>query len=115
MELSKPRWSQPWGVSAEPSSAAVSRENLQIEVRGDLAWAYFDQNLTPSDDPMDPPVQSHNVRVLKRADDGWRIVFHGVWAPYVSGVTRPLIEVDAAAKVLWQNGPAHRALADFPV
>lgn len=96
-----------------PSKAKASRDGLRVHVHGDIAWAYFDQTIEHSDDPMDPPAYSHNIRILERRDDQWRIIFHGVWAPHVSMLARPLIEVDEDSRVLWKNGAAEERLSAF--
>ena len=98
----------------QPSAARVTRDDMRVHIHGDSAWAYFEQKLEHSADPMDPAAFSHNVRILERHPDGWRIVFHGTWSPHVSDLARPMIEVDAEARVLWQNGAAKARLPDFP-
>ena len=62
-----------------PSPSRVARENLSIQIVGDIAWAVYDQVIArDTADAMDPPSLSQNLRILRRTPDGWRIAVHGV-------------------------------------
>ena len=103
-----------WDAQAAPSRSDFSRSDVSITVKGDMAWAFFNQNILNSQDPTDPPAFSHNVRVFEREHDGWKIVFHGVFEPAAEAITSPRIDVDGAARVLSMNAQAKTRIADFP-
>ena len=59
-----------------PSAAALRRDNLNINVNGDLAWLTFDQtSIATGDRQMDMPGISHEARVMERQDGTWKIAF----------------------------------------
>ncbi len=100
-------------VEDTPSSARVLRRNLRVRVDGDMAWASFDQAISASNDPTDPPGFSHNIRVFERHRGHWLIAFHGVFEPAAEGVVAPMIEVDAKARVLSMNAAAASRIGAF--
>ncbi len=102
-------------MEAEPTPFDVpyTRENVKIIVKGDVAWAIFDEMVGETGNPFAPPILTHNVRVLIREDGRWRIAFHGCWSVRQRDVQTPTIEVDAACKVVWMNGAAQKALQGF--
>lgn len=104
---------QAMDASPSPSAPEVTRENLSIEVIGDLAWAVFDQIVADTDDPVAPPNLSHNFRLLERENDSWRIVFHGVWAHPLRNRSRPTVEVENDGSVQWMNCAAQERLKTF--
>lgn len=104
------------GIATSPAPS-VTRSEIEVrrlEVRGDTAWILFDQRLTNSADPTDPPAFSHNLRFLEKHDGDWKIIFHGVFEPETQSTDAPLIEVDARARVLSMNEAAIARIADFP-
>lgn len=100
-------------TSPTPTAPEISRENLNISICGDLAWAVFDQSVGDTEDPVAPPSFSHNFRLLERVQGKWKIVFHGVWSRPVPSVSQPTIEVDANGQVLWLNPAARARLPSF--
>jgi len=101
-------------VEGKQSNAVVTRTNERVTVRGDMAWAFFDQTISNSDDPTDPPGFSHNVRVFERHNGRWLIAFHGVFEPTSEGVSAPMIEVDRDGRVLTMNAAAEDRIGPFP-
>ncbi len=100
-------------ASPGPTSPDIKRENVNIHVDGDVAWAIFDQIVSDTNDPVAPPNFSHNFRLLERANEAWRIVFHGVWSHPVRDMEHPTIEVDNDGRVQWMNVSAVQRLKSF--
>lgn len=100
-------------IEPEPIKANITRENMKIRVRGDLAWATFDQVIIETENPLALANLSNNVRLLERADGRWRIVFHGVWSQALRDTTSPTLEVTAQCNVVWMNQAASTAIASF--
>lgn len=94
------------GPGSQPSRAVVNQRNLRINVRGDTAWAVFEEVVDVTDDPVEPPRNTHNARVFERHEGVWKIVFHAVFEPRSSYAEGPLVEVGADGTVLWQNEAA---------
>ena len=105
---------QAMDMSAKPANPDVRRENLTIHVDGDRAWAHFEQIVTDTGDPILPPSFTYNVRLFERHDDGWKVVFHGVWSLPGREKLSPAIEVERDARVLWTNSAAVARLTTFP-
>ncbi len=103
-----------WTADETPSRSGISRSDVSITVKGDMAWAFFNQNILNSEDPTDPPAFSHNVRVFERTEGQWRIAFHGVFEPSIAAITAPRIDVDRNASVLGMNASAKERIKDFP-
>ncbi len=97
----------------DASTGRHRHHDMSIEVSGDMAWARFDQTMQAPIDALDPPTLSHNLRVLSREADGWRIVFHGVWAEKARDTSSAVIEIDAKARVLWASPTATTRLDSF--
>lgn len=61
-----------------PTAGRVRRENINIQVRGSVAWATFDQyGEDTGDAKMDMPGRSRETRILERIDGSWKIVYVG--------------------------------------
>lgn len=104
---------QAMDADPKPSAAEVTRENLSIQVNGDLAWAVFDEIVADTDDPVAPPNLSHNFRLLERENGNWRILFHGVWTHPFRNRTQPTIAVADDGSVQWMNRAAEERLKTF--
>ncbi len=102
-------------MRAEPDqiSAETRNEGVQIHVRGDMAWAVFDQVVTDTENPLAPPNLSHNFRLLERDRGRWRIIFHGVWSQPQRDAKVPTIEVNSDCSVVWVNQHASTCLKTF--
>lgn len=64
----------------EPNSTAytVRRENINLQIRGDVAWLTFDQYGSDTGDArMDMPGLSRETRVLEKQDGEWKIAYVG--------------------------------------
>ena len=105
---------QAMDMSAKPALPEVRRENLAIHVDGDTAWAHFEQFVSDSGDPILPPSFTYNMRVFERHQDGWKVVFHGVWSLPGREMLCPAVEVDSSARVMWMNSAAEERLLTFP-
>ena len=101
------------------SIAEVRRENISIQVRGDVAWATFDQISPSTGDAFDVPGLQQEVRILEREGDEWKIACCFVLGSSIVFVTSPLLQVDEKAKILWINEAAteqlkhHRGLSNI--
>lgn len=104
---------QAMDTDPEPSYPEVARENLSIEIVGDLAWVVFDQIVSDVEDPVAPPNLSHNFRLLERDNGKWKIVIHGVWAHPFRNSVQPTIEVEDNGRVQWMNSAAQERLKTF--
>lgn len=100
-------------ASPKPTPAPFEHGNFGIKVSDDMAWVAFDQRIEPTGDRMEPPELCNNVRVFERTDEGWKIAFHGVWTPAAADFTGPAVEVDEAARILWQSPEAAEGFARF--
>ncbi len=102
-------------MEAEPAeiNADVRRENLSIHIRGNLAWAIFDQIVADTENPLAPPNLSNNFRLLQKDDDRWRIVFHGVWSQPSRDAKSPTVEVTQQCDVVWFNQAAADQIKGF--
>ncbi|WP_375571929.1 LuxR C-terminal-related transcriptional regulator [Ahrensia marina] len=100
-------------IEPEEIKANVTRENIRIWVRGDLAWATFDQVIVETQNPRALASLSNNFRLLERRDGRWQIVFHGVWSQPLRDTASPTLEVTANCSVVWMNQAASMALESF--
>ena len=97
----------------DPIEADIRLENMQIDMRGDLAWATFEEVVTDTSNPQAAPNLSHNFRLLERQDGCWRILFHGCWAEPLRDIETPAVEVSETCEVLWMNMSAAACLKTF--
>ncbi len=103
-------------MASEPSviDADIRREELQIFVKNDIAWATFDQIVADTENPLAPPNLSHNFRLLEKTDGQWRIIFHGVWSQPQRDAPGAAIEIAENCDVIWLNTSAKAEIATFP-
>ena len=60
------------------TASRVRRDNINLQVRGAVAWVTFDQyGLDTGDKRMDMPGLSRETRVLEKVDGSWRIAYIG--------------------------------------
>ena len=100
-------------ATPEPVHADIRRENITIDIHGDMSWAIFDEIATETENPLIAPSLSHNFRLLERKDDQWRILFHGCWAESHRDISSPAIEVQKDCRVVWLNTAASDCLREF--
>jgi DNA-binding CsgD family transcriptional regulator len=101
----------------EPNPEAprlMRRENFNLHIAGDMAWASFDQYGPDTGDPFDSRGLSHQVRVLQKLDGAWKIAFAGHGETSVDYFAFPVIRVDRDASILWMNDAARQSLPDHP-
>ncbi len=59
-----------------PTAAQVRRENVNLHIKGDMAWVTFDQYGQDTGDlAMDMPGLSRETRILEKEQGEWRIVY----------------------------------------
>jgi DNA-binding CsgD family transcriptional regulator len=89
----------------------VRRENMNLVICGDAAWASFDQVGEKGDDEFEMAGMQHELRVFQRIDNVWKIACIVVLQRTIDHETCPLIEVTAEKSVLWINAQAHEQIA----
>lgn len=92
----------------------MRRENMQINVGADMAWATFDQIGVDTGDAFDLAGIQHELRILHKIDGHWKIACMIVMQRSIDHVDHPLIEVDEEMRVLWLNAQAKALLRDLP-
>lgn len=102
-----------WMKTPSRREAVVRSENLQIDIKGSLAWATYEEIVSSPSNPLAAPHHSHNFRLLERAGDRWCILFHGCWAEPLRDTETPAIEVGADGRVAWMNDAAKSELQTF--
>ena len=61
-----------------PTASHLRRKNINLQVRGNVAWATFDQYGEQTGDTlMDMPGLSRETRVLEKQNGKWRIAYSG--------------------------------------
>ena len=102
-------------MDAEPEAvdANVRIENLTIDVKGEMAWATFEEIVTNNASSFAVRSHSHNFRLFENTDGQWRILFHGCWAEPLRDTEGPALEVASDCRVLWQNAAAQKCLKSF--
>jgi DNA-binding CsgD family transcriptional regulator len=93
------------------SLAQYRRENLTLRIGADMAWAAFDQYAIGARGPeVDLSATNHEVRVLERQPDGWKIAAIYTFQRSLDHVSAALVRVDENASVVWMNDAAKAAL-----
>lgn len=95
-------------------AALVRRENMRIRIKGDMAWASFDQYGPITDDIFVAVGLSHQIRVFERHQGAWKVVFAGHADTMLETINCPTVQVDQKAAILWMNDAAKSGLADHP-
>jgi hypothetical protein len=85
----------------------VRWENVNVNVGGNMAWVTYDQIGTDTGDDL-----KRVLKIMHRTDGGWKISCLVMMESTVEQVTRPLIEIDEAARILWTNRLAQERLRD---
>lgn len=61
-----------------PTATQVRRENINMQIRGNVAWLTWDEyGLNTGDSNMDMPGLTRSTRVLEKRDGRWRIAYVG--------------------------------------
>lgn len=89
-------------------------DNIQIQVSGDMAWVTYDQVALRQIDGLHAPPLSHEVKIVQRFKGDWKIVCLMVAAPGIGREDTPLIELDAAGRVVGINTLARARLTSHP-
>lgn len=87
--------------------------NLNLQIRGDMAWATFDQHYPMYDEPghIGPGIV-HEMRVFERIDGAWKIALLGFLDGNGGSFGARAIQLDPEGRVLWKSTAAEAALAD---
>ena len=61
-----------------PTATQVRRENINMQIRGNVAWLTWDEyGLNTGDSNMDMPGLTRSTRVLEKQSGKWRIAYVG--------------------------------------
>lgn len=99
----------------DTTGVEVRRENMVIEIGGDMAWASFDQYTPRTDDPLVNVGLSYQYRVLQKQDGRWKFAFAGHGDTQLEYFEFPCIRVDGHGAIEWMNEAAKSGLGDHPV
>ncbi|MBW8638945.1 LuxR C-terminal-related transcriptional regulator [Hoeflea sp. WL0058] len=92
----------------------VRRENWRISIRGDMAWATFEQYI-PLDAGEDGAPGRHNqMRILERVDGAWKIAAIFQIPNRIGYYAGPWVRVDRAAHILDMGLGTAEALRTHP-
>jgi DNA-binding CsgD family transcriptional regulator len=95
--------------------AVVRRDNVNVVIGGDMAWVSYDQI---GSDKVDPGScmrgAQHELKIFHRMDGVWKLGCLVVMQRSAEYAACPLVEIDAAGRALWMNGPARERLRDHP-
>jgi DNA-binding CsgD family transcriptional regulator len=96
------------------SAAEYMRSNWSIQIGGDMAWASFDQYGPRAADPFVTAGLSHQVRILEKQSDGWKIALFGHGDTSLEYIEYPVIRIDERLNILWMNESAKSELPSHP-
>lgn len=94
----------------------LRRENLVIQVAGDMAYATFNEYTPDAIDPHpDEPVPGRGARVLRFLDGRWKITFHSYIFHRPEPSLTPMLRLGPDGTVRNMNRPAARLIAQGDV
>lgn len=94
-----------------PSTAQYRREAISVRVANDMAWATFDQYASGGSGPeIDVPELNHELRILEKGADGWKIVCICSLQRSLDHVASAVVQVDAQGAVVSMNAAAESEL-----
>jgi DNA-binding CsgD family transcriptional regulator len=97
-----------------PSTARYRREAVSVRVGTDMAWVTFDQYASNAHGPeVDVPELNHEMRILERGADGWKIACICSFQRSLDHVSSALVRVDKEGTVIWMNLSAQKELRDL--
>jgi DNA-binding CsgD family transcriptional regulator len=99
---------------SETNAHETTVENLRLQIRGDMAWATFDQHypsLGPAHD-FNLFGKTHEVRIFERHDGAWRIAFWGVMDKSIGGRESAILHLAPDGSVIWTSPLATVALKE---
>ena len=108
------RFFERFPVPNPDAARSMRRTNISIRVSDVMAWVSFDQYGAPSDDPLVTVGLSHQVRILEKVDDAWKIVMAGHGDTSLEYFDFPVVRVDDACRIEWMNDAAKAELAEHP-
>ena len=95
-----------------PDLVDFGQENMRIKLVGDLAWAVFD---SWSRTATGANLRSFDVRILRRVDGQWKIVFNSFVQREVEGATGHFVGVDGAGDIVWASQATLGLLDEHPL
>ncbi|MEP3278755.1 MAG: LuxR C-terminal-related transcriptional regulator [Stappiaceae bacterium] len=96
------------------SNDSIRRENMNVSIGSDMAWASFDQIGSDTGDAFDLAGIQHELRVLHKIDGRWKIACMVVMQRSIDQAHHPLIEVDTQMRIQWLNSEAKSLLSVLP-
>lgn len=96
-----------------PSLARYRREAMNVRVGKDMAWATFDQYASGASGPeIDVPELNHELRILEKQADGWKIVCICSFQRSLDHISAAVARVDPRGAILSMNTAAEEELRD---
>ena len=88
-------------------------ENLTLNIRGDMAWAVYDQQYPANNDPgFRGSGLTHELRVFERHDGRWKIAVLGHMGNNGFHDGAAIIELTADGSIRWASAEALERLSD---
>lgn len=103
------------GPISQTVKKAVERTNLNVVINGNMAWVTYDQSSEYLCSPIDMTGQFHELKILHKVDGLWKIACIVGTERGFDEAQAPLIEVDAAGRILWMNDLADLRLGPHPL
>lgn len=103
---------QAFGAGQTPCNMAEFRkENMQISVEGDMAWVVYDGWMRSGEGSE---VESFETAIVKRTNQGWKIVYNAFAHLRESRTSPDKIALDAKGTIVWSTPTSEQALKDHP-
>lgn len=96
------------------SATEVRRENFNVRLGRDIAWATFEQIAPKTGDAFDVPGRQYEIRIFEKQDGRWKIAACIALGSSLEFVDSPLVRLDDRSKVLWMNDGAAEQLKHHP-
>jgi DNA-binding CsgD family transcriptional regulator len=94
-----------------PSTAQYRREAINGRAAQDMAWATFDQYSSGGSGPgTDVPELNHELRILEKDVDDWKIVCICSFQRSLDHIGSPIVQVDSPGAVMSMNAAAQTEL-----
>lgn len=98
----------------ELAAEAVVRDNWQLIIRKNMAWATFDQ-VTASDEPMHMSGSQIHTRILEKTSGYWKLISSTGVLSRIDSYDGPILHVDASVKILHASKETQEVITRHPV
>ncbi len=96
------------------AAKAMCRANISVHITAEMAWVSFDQYGEPTTDTLVTIGLSHQVRILEKHSNLWKIVMAGHGDTSLAYMDFPVIRIDEKARIEWMNDAARNELPTHP-